>query len=116
MELKNLDFAFGDVSLFKNLSLKIETGKITTLLGPSGCGKSTLLRIFAEILPVKNKPSVFMKENSTESFVFQEACLLEWKTGFKNIMLPFEISKKEVDQNHFEQVIQALKIKEVLNL
>lgn len=32
--------------LFKNLNIKIEKGKITTLCGPSGSGKSTLVQIF----------------------------------------------------------------------
>ena len=36
-----------DVVAVDNINLKIEAGKLVTLLGPSGCGKTTLLRAIA---------------------------------------------------------------------
>ncbi len=46
IELDNLSFNFpGSLSLLKNINLKIEHGKITTLLGESGAGKSTILQL-----------------------------------------------------------------------
>ena len=36
MEIRNLDFSYGEADFIKNLSGKIEKGKITTILGPNG--------------------------------------------------------------------------------
>ena len=38
---------FGEFLAVDNIDLKIEEGKLTTLLGPSGCGKTTTLRMLA---------------------------------------------------------------------
>lgn len=35
---------FDQIQVFKGLSLKINSGCVTTILGPSGCGKSVLLK------------------------------------------------------------------------
>ena len=46
LEVKDLAFRFvGRKRLFSNLSLKFETGTITSIVGESGCGKSTLCQV-----------------------------------------------------------------------
>ena len=44
LELRNLDFFYGQFQGLKNVNLDIEERKVTAFIGPSGCGKSTLLR------------------------------------------------------------------------
>ena len=39
MEVRNLSFSYGKQKVLKDVSLKIEEGKITTILGANGCGK-----------------------------------------------------------------------------
>ncbi len=46
LEVKDLNFYYGEFRALKNINLKIPTKKITALIGPSGCGKTTLLRCF----------------------------------------------------------------------
>jgi len=46
IEVKELNFYYGDLKALKNINLKVPTKKITALIGPSGCGKTTLLRCF----------------------------------------------------------------------
>ncbi len=43
-EIKDFSIYYGDVMAVKNITLNIESNKITAIIGPSGCGKSTLLR------------------------------------------------------------------------
>jgi phosphate transport system ATP-binding protein len=43
-EIKDFSIYYGDFMAVKNITLNIESHKITAIIGPSGCGKSTLLR------------------------------------------------------------------------
>ena len=43
--VRDLRFFYGESLALKNVSLKLETKKVTAFIGPSGCGKSTLLRV-----------------------------------------------------------------------
>ncbi len=44
IEIENLDLYYAEIQALKNISMKIEENKVTSLIGPSGCGKSTFLR------------------------------------------------------------------------
>ena len=45
LEVRNLDFFYGETKALKNINLALATNTVTAFIGPSGCGKSTLLRI-----------------------------------------------------------------------
>ena len=49
MEVRDLHFSYGKNKVLKGVSLKIEEGKITTIMGANGCGKSTTLNALAGI-------------------------------------------------------------------
>ena len=44
IEIKNLNFFYGNFQGLKDINLNILERKVTAFIGPSGCGKSTLLR------------------------------------------------------------------------
>jgi Cu-processing system ATP-binding protein len=44
IELKNIEKTFGKYQVLKNISLKIEPGKITAIVGPNGSGKTTIIK------------------------------------------------------------------------
>jgi phosphate transport system ATP-binding protein len=46
LQVRNLDFFYGDFKGLNNVNLDIAQKKVTAFIGPSGCGKSTLLRTF----------------------------------------------------------------------
>jgi len=46
IEVKDLNFYYGDFHAIKNVNMSIKENKVTAFIGPSGCGKSTLLRTF----------------------------------------------------------------------
>jgi alpha-glucoside transport system ATP-binding protein len=45
--LKDVEKAYGEVKVLKNINLDIKRGELIVFVGPSGCGKSTLLRMIA---------------------------------------------------------------------
>ncbi|MEN9708199.1 MAG: hypothetical protein RIQ68_607 [Pseudomonadota bacterium] len=45
LEVRNLDFFYGETKALKNINLALAAHTVTAFIGPSGCGKSTLLRI-----------------------------------------------------------------------
>ncbi len=49
IEVKNLNFYYGQKQALKNINMKIYEKKVVALIGPSGCGKTTLLRCFNRI-------------------------------------------------------------------
>lgn len=46
IETNDLSIHYGNYTAVKNVNIKVEKQKITSIIGPSGCGKSTLLRSF----------------------------------------------------------------------
>jgi len=46
LDVKNLNFYYGNFHAIKDVSMSIHQNKVTAFIGPSGCGKSTLLRTF----------------------------------------------------------------------
>nr|WP_245295189.1 phosphate ABC transporter ATP-binding protein PstB [Pseudaminobacter manganicus] len=49
IEVKGLNFYYGESKALKNISLALPERSVTAFIGPSGCGKSTLLRVFNRI-------------------------------------------------------------------
>lgn len=46
IEVKGVDFSYGDNKVLKDVTLDIPANQVTAFIGPSGCGKTTLLRCF----------------------------------------------------------------------
>ena len=47
MEARKLCFSYNEEPFIEKLEIKLQEGKVTTILGPNGSGKSTLLNLFA---------------------------------------------------------------------
>ncbi len=51
IELNHVSAGYGKISVLKDICLKIDSSRITTILGTNGCGKSTLLKTLVRLLP-----------------------------------------------------------------
>ena len=85
--------AYGTQRVLDNLSLRIRSGELFTLLGPSGCGKTTLLRIAAGFIRPLLGRVVFDNEDLTDvppyrrnvGMVFQDYALFPDRSVFENV-------------------------------
>ena len=106
IELRNLVKRFPGVTAVDHVSLKVEKGKVFSLLGPSGCGKTTTLRIIAGLETmdegnvlidgkVINDVPAYKRDCST---VFQSLALFPHMTVEANISYGLERRKVPKDE------------------
>ena len=59
VEVESLAFSYGDLEIFRALSLAIPRGKVVGILGGSGSGKSTLLKLIGgQLAPARGRITV----------------------------------------------------------
>lgn len=93
-------------TVFKSITLKIESGEFVAFLGPSGCGKSTLLRLISLLeLPTAGKIHL---GSDRSSIVFQEPRLLPWQTVKENVLLPSQLGKNSSSNQVIAKADQLL--------
>ena len=51
IKIHQLTKTFGDRTVFSDLNLNFDAGKVYALIGNSGCGKTTLLNMLAKLEP-----------------------------------------------------------------
>ena len=71
MEVRDLSFAYGKNSVLRGVSVKIEEGKITTIMGANGCGKSTLFSLMTKNLYPK-KGNIFLRGKNIQNLNLKE--------------------------------------------
>ena len=50
IDVKGLNKSFGDKHVVRDVSIRVEEGRITGFLGPNGAGKTTTLRLLCGLL------------------------------------------------------------------
>lgn len=71
MEVRNLSFAYEKNKVLREVSLKIEEGKITTIMGANGCGKSTLFSLMTKNLDTK-RGQIFLRGKNIRNLSLRE--------------------------------------------
>ena len=101
IEVKHLTFKRGDRTIFNDLNLRIEKGKITAIMGPSGIGKTTLLKLIGgQLIPdegevlfegkniFKMSHAELYKTRQRMGMLFQSGALFTDMSTFDNIAFP----------------------------
>lgn len=71
LRVEQLSSGYEKQTVFTNLNISIQKGKITTIIGPNGCGKSTLLKTIGRILKQKSG-KIFLQEQNMASITTKE--------------------------------------------
>lgn len=115
VELRNVVKRFSEIIAVNHLNLRVEQGKVFSLLGPSGCGKTTALRIVAG-LEAQDEGDVLIDNILVNdipthkrecTMVFQNLAVFPHMTIEKNIAYGLErrkIPKAEIKQRVGEMV------------
>jgi NitT/TauT family transport system ATP-binding protein len=104
--------------VLESIDLNIPKGSVTALLGPSGCGKTTLLRIIAGLeaptsgaILADGLPPTVVRKAGRMGVDFQHPALLPWRNVPKNIELPLEILRREVNKENINKLIDIVRLK-----
>lgn len=125
VELKNITKIYGDkikTQVLFDLNLTIEKGSFNSIIGQSGSGKSTLLNILGTldrptdgeivINGVNTKsmnPNQLAKlRNETLGFIFQFHYLLPEFTALENVLMPYRIMGKKIDDKVMERANELI--------
>src|SRR6185503_16126662 len=98
IEVDDLHFSYGDLEIFRGLSLRIPRGQVVAILGASGCGKSTLLKLIGGQLRPSNG-SVKVAGTDVHQLSTPELYRLRLEIG-----MMFQNSGLFTDVNVFENV------------
>src|SRR3972149_101297 len=108
----DLSKKYGDLEVFKGVSLSIGAGEFVCLVGKSGCGKTTLLSLLSGLeKPTKGRVSLDGREITTSSedelalfrrdnvgFIFQSFNLIPTLSAWENVALPLFPIKMESEE------------------
>ncbi len=115
IRIENLQKAFGDKEVLRNIDLKIFQGEIFAFIGPSGAGKTTLLRImnFFEIpekgnIRFKGMNSDIINIRRRMSLLFQTPAIFNTSV-FENVAYGLKV--RGIDKKIIEK-----KVGEALNI
>ena len=94
--LQGVSFSYhrpdGEIEALSDISFTVSKGEFVSLVGPSGCGKSTILSILAGLIPAGNG-NLYIDEDVSFGYMFQQDLLLPYNTIWKNIALGPSIHK-----------------------
>ena len=111
ISLNNIGQIYDGKKVLSDISFDVNESEFITLIGPSGCGKSTIFKIITG-LEKNYTGNVIIDGTDIEkyqgklAYMPQNDLLLDWRTLYKNAVLPMEIEK--TDKKVMDEKIRKL--------
>jgi len=102
----------GPYPVFEDISLSVREGEFICVIGHSGCGKSTLLNMVSGFgTPSQGEVRLagerITKPGPDRMVVFQNYCLLPWKTAFDNVLMAVDAAYPKLPKAEQEKIVWA---------
>ncbi len=127
VEIRNIKKIYGDkvkTQVLFDLNLSIEKGSFNSIIGQSGSGKSTLLNILGTLdrptdgeivingvnTKSMNANQLAKLRNETLGFIFQFHYLLPEFTALENVLMPYRIMGKKIDDKVMERANELIEL------
>ena len=56
LDVRHINSGYGEMTILRDISMRVDPGEVVTLIGPNGAGKSTLLKtIFGLLMPTEGR-------------------------------------------------------------
>jgi len=118
-----------EVVAIDNITVDLPRGRFTAVMGPSGSGKSTLMHCLAGLdnltagdvfigdanLSTMSEKELTLIRRERVGFIFQAFNLVPTLTAEENITLPLDLAGRSVDQEWFDQVLNAVGLRNRLS-
>jgi bicarbonate transport system ATP-binding protein len=112
VSITNVSKAYGSTVVLEDVNLEVKEGEFVCVIGHSGCGKTTLLNMVSgfneptsgEVL-VHGKP--VEGPGPERMVVFQNYCLLPWKTVYENVSLAVNAVYPQKSKAEKDAIVKA---------
>lgn len=126
---KDYESQSGKVPVLKNINIQINKGEFVGIVGDSGSGKTTLLNLIGgmdrvssgsitvagDVISDFNDKQRTLYRRKRVGFIFQDYNLINELTVYENIVLPFQLKKKEVREDLIDKFLTNLRLGEKKN-
>ena len=115
LEVRDLELAYGQVAVCRDISLQLEQGEIVALIGANGAGKSTTLRAIAGVLPPRAGTIVLSGQDVTTMPSYERSKLGIALVPEGRRVFPFLTVRENLELGGFNVRNDAAKIRQRLD-
>lgn len=119
----------GKTRVLDKVNVSIRKGEFVGIVGDSGSGKTTLLNLVGgmdsvsegsitvagDVISDFNERQRTLYRRNRVGFIFQDYNLINELTVYENIILPFQLKKKEINEKEIDQFLGVLRLREKKN-
>ncbi len=119
IRLENLNFAFGEKQILKNISFEVRKGEKIALVGESGAGKTTIFSLLKKTFS-SDENSIFINNNPVNNIdrksLLKKIAVVDHKENIMNesLLENIKIIKKDADKKEIQRVFSLSHLKDMV--
>lgn len=119
IKIENLNFAFGEKQILKNISFEVKKGEKIALVGESGAGKTTIFSLLKKTFS-SDENSIFINNNPVNNIdrksLLKKIAVVDHKENIMNesLLENIKIIKKDADEEEIQRVFSLSHLKDMV--